>query len=282
MSEVQPLRFEQSLPANEPELRQALYQGSLFLLPPSALSLHLTQTVWQQLESAFAPLSPIQAHLSLDNHSFRNHLEQARKAVQEDTGLQQDYAHLLAELGCHSQDYAVDQPRLRAIVPGLEQYPEAAAVFYAHRDTWYANPNAQINLWLPLQNYRAEQTFVFWPEYFTQAIANDSSRFDYDLWQYETGFQNPAPQTEAPYPRALKQPESTPLGFACQRGTRLLFAAAQLHQTRYNPGPEIRYSLDIRLVHREDQKLDRGAPNCDNAARGSTLKHYHYLGAQHD
>lgn len=205
-------------------------------------------------------------------------LQSLGQALAADPGLQSRYRALLETLGCDPHTVAVDRPRLRAILPGAEQLAAAQPAFYAHRDTWYANPAAQINLWLPLGDYAATQTFWFWPEAFGCFVANDSARFDYADWQRQTGFQNPNPSPESVYPRAQDCPGQAE-GFACQSGDLLLFAAAQLHQTRPNPGPQIRLSLDLRLVWPEDLGPERQAPDPDNQSRGSTLTDYRWLRA---
>lgn len=243
-------------------------------------AVELADRVWLLLEQSFAGLSLPDLHQQLDNQSLQNRLAELRQSLPSDPQLQGHYLKLLTSLELDPEQIAIDFPRLRAIVPGAEHLPAAAAVYYAHRDTWYANPAGQINLWLPLRSYPAEQTFLFWPAAFGQAVPNDSAEFDYTAWKSQTGFQAQS-QSEGSYPQALTPPGPA-LDFACQQGEILLFAAAHLHQTRPNPGPQIRYSLDLRWVWPHAQAADP-----DNQSKGSTLSDYHYLqapqqAAQHD
>jgi len=266
-------------PAQQANLKRELYAGHVFLLPPSPQSQALASLSWQRVCSslqAWDVSHPARAHLELDNAHWQQALAATRQTLQSDPALKGLYAELLQGLGLTAG--VADLPRLRGIVPGLEAQAAAAPVFFAHRDTWYANPQSQLNLWIPLQAYPWQQTFRFWPQYFAQAVPNDSDQFHAESWLAEVGFQQLKPKPTAAYPRALSlPPETEAVGFACPAGALLLFAAAQLHQTCVNPGPQTRYSLDLRWVDPADQALGLGAPNLDNAASGSTLSSYTYL-----
>lgn len=272
--------FNSSLPTDSRQVCDQIYAGQIYLLTSTLQTETLTQTVWQMLQTAFADLDPAWAHKALDNETFRHRLETVRKTLSHSPEICAHYQAILAELGFDPVEIAVDQPRLRAIVPGLEDLPAAAPVFFAHRDTWYANPSAQINLWIPLNDYPEAQTFAFWPDLFDIPVDNDSERFDYVQWQEMIGFQSLHSPQNSPYPgvtdpQVLEQNKK--LGFACQRGQRLLFAAAHVHQTRPNPGPGIRYSLDLRFVLKHDQQTGQGAKDPDNRSQGCTFNEYNYF-----
>lgn len=258
----------------DPGGRQKLYQGEIFLLPASRTSRLLATQALGLLKNQLKTAYPQSLHELWSPTQLHQRFSQIRRLLPQDPGLRQLYAQLLQELGLELQQTAVDQPRLRAVIPGAEKLAAAAPMYYAHRDTWYANPPNQINLWIPLGNYRSQQTFVLWPEVFEQAVSNDSDSFDYHRWQQQTGFQNAAAGAEGIYPRALEQPASEAFSFGCQLGQLLLFSAAQLHQTLPNPGPDIRFSLDLRIVSLQDQQQ---AQDPDNASQGSTLAEYAYL-----
>ena len=52
------------------------------------------------------------------------------------------------------------------------------------------------------------------------------------------------------------------------RAARLLFSGAQLHGPMPHDEPETRFSVDLRVVHRVDQRRGRGAPQVDDRSRG--------------
>lgn len=259
-------------------LRQRLYAGEILQLPASERSLRLVDDAKNLLQTLIGTVYPESLHEIWSTNQLHQAISHVRRQLTQNEGLRQCYLALMQEMGLDLADWRIDMPRLRAVIPGAEQVAAAAPMFYAHRDTWYANPANQINLWIPLANYPARQTFVFWPEVFEQTVQNDSEQFDYAEWKQNTGFQNPAAPSSSAYPRALTLPQEPPVGFACQCGEPLLFAAAQLHQTLPNPGPEIRFSLDLRLVNLPDHQQGLGAKDPDNRATGSTLSDYNYLG----
>ncbi|MBX3168068.1 MAG: phytanoyl-CoA dioxygenase family protein [Candidatus Eremiobacteraeota bacterium] len=179
----------------------------------------------------------------------------------------------LESLGIRLEEFALDRFRLRGLAPGADQIPAAAAAFYAHRDVWYANPQAQINLWMPLHEVSRQDSFGFYPDLFQTPVENDSEQFDYAKFQSEGGFQSTVQSLVHPRWLAPEQPEP-PYAVELRQGELLLFSAAHLHRSLPNRSGRIRFSLDMRLVHRGDAAAGRGAPNCDNRSRGSVLSDY--------
>ncbi|HEY9839692.1 MAG TPA: hypothetical protein V6D23_04485 [Candidatus Obscuribacterales bacterium] len=276
---IQPLIQTLGSPRLSPELRRQIFAGDILQIPASETSLLLAAHASALLRTLIPSAYPESLHEIWGPSRMHQAVSRVRSRLPQDPGLRQLYAGLLQKLGLDLQRCRVDQPRLRAVIPGTETLPAAAPMYFAHRDTWYANPSAQLNLWIPLADYPAAQTFVFWPQLFGREVANDSRDFDYTAWKQNTGFQNPQAPPSSSYPRALELPVDPPLGFDCRRGELLLFSAAQLHQTRPNPGPDIRFSLDLRVVCLDDREQGRQALDPDNASHGSTLEDYVYLGA---
>ncbi len=247
-----------------PEQYARFYGGKIVHLTAFEASATLCAYMWQRVQQQVErlPLPEVYAALA-----------PLRETLHQDAHLQALYGTLLAQLGLKKlSHWRVDRPRLRSIVPGAEHNPRARAAYYAHRDTWYGNPVEQINLWLPLQEYTAEQTFRFWPEYFQQAIPNSSEDFHARHWR---GFQ----QANTHYP-APHKPQNLPdhSGFAVRAGDVLLFCGQHLHQTLPNPGPEVRYSLDLRLLFMPDHTArTRCVEPVDNASTGCVCRQYTYL-----
>ena len=57
-------------------------------------------------------------------------------------------------------------------------------------------------------------------------------------------------------------------------GSLLLVSASHLHQSLPNLSDRVRFSIDLRLVHRGDLWAGRGAPNVDNRSSGGALADY--------
>ena len=177
--------------------------------------------------------------------------------------------NFLLSLGINLEEFGLDRVRLRGLAPGAEAIPAAAAAFYAHRDCWYANPQSQINLWLPLHDVDSTNSFGFYPQFFTVPVENDSELFDYDQFCRSGGFQSTVQTLVYPCWLAEEQP-TPPSAVDLKLGELLFFSASHLHRTLPNRSGQIRFSLDMRLVHRGD----RGAPNCDNRSRGDASADY--------
>jgi hypothetical protein len=177
--------------------------------------------------------------------------------------------------GVDPAEHAIDRLRVRANAPGAYRDPAAAAAYVAHRDTWYANPRAQINWWIPLHDVAPDETFVIYPDRFDRPIANSSAALDYDAWIRRVGWQSARRDPDAAYPAALADLASEPRRpVSCGEGEIVLFSAAHLHQSLGMDGALARFSVDFRTVHLGDHARGLGAPNVDDASTGSALADY--------
>jgi hypothetical protein len=57
-------------------------------------------------------------------------------------------------------------------------------------------------------------------------------------------------------------------------GAIVLFSAAQLHSTVDNTSGRTRFSIDFRVINKEDVTRGVGAPNIDSRCTGTTLGDY--------
>ncbi|MBS2038634.1 hypothetical protein JST97_26880 [bacterium] len=245
--------------------REGLYQGQF--LVGRATSNGLAEAVWTCLREEFG-----EQPRDFQGPDFLSRLNRARQRLCGAEWRDQCRRFLL-EQGLELDHFLLDRFRLRGVAPGADAIPAAVAAFYAHRDCWYANPQAQINLWLPLHDVDGSCSFGFYPEYFQHPVENDSERFDYGQFLSDGGFQSTTQSLVHPRWLANQQPEP-PYPVVLKRGEFLLFAASHLHRTLPNRCGRIRFSLDMRLVHREDHLCHRGAPNCDNRSRGDAAVDY--------
>jgi hypothetical protein len=129
----------------------------------------------------------------------------------------------MSEHGFSPEANALDSARLRAVTDHGHENPLAAAAYTAHRDTWYANPQAQINWWIPLFDVSEGETFAFFPLYFDKPVANDSAAFDYDKWSEQVGFQSTSASSSVPpavYPASNGKVYSQRHGAVCSQGRR--------------------------------------------------------------
>jgi len=248
-------------------VRQRLYDGDRIVEPATGSSRALVERLGALLKTCFGA-NPRQA-----GPDFFARLTQMRAQLKEDW-LRQQCRQIVEEAGFPLEQMALDQLRLRGVAPGSDQLPAAQAAFYAHRDTWYANPQSQINLWIPLHEVDASNSFAFYPGYFNQPVQNDSQDFEYEVFAGKGGFQSPGAATRAHFPRALQAISEPGQAVEMKAAELLWFSASHLHQTLPNRSQQVRFSVDLRLVHRGDEARGLGAPNVDNRSRGSALEDY--------
>lgn len=266
--------------------RQALYQGARLLASARPASLALAERALGHVRESLGQ-EPRQAHQHLSPEGWFARVGQARRALYTDPWLDEGLASLLGALGLEVAAWQVQAPKLRAIVPRGHLNPAAAAVYYAHRDTWYGEPRGVINLWIPLHDVGADETFVWYPRWFDQAIANDSQTFEYRAWKaahggQPIGWQHSQTHNQAHYPTVAAAARSwlgphEAVGFGAHQGDIIVFSGAHLHQTCCLEGTQTRFSVDLRLVHAGDHAAGQGAPQVDTACQGSALEQYRVL-----
>jgi hypothetical protein len=193
-----------------------------------------------------------------------------RRALAASAAVQALVDAALVSLGCDPEHIRVDALRFRAIASGGHRVPAAAAAYAAHRDTWFGNPRAQLNLWMPLDDVTADSTFAIYPAYFTRAVRNSSGRFDADALAAAGGFGAGVAASEH-HPTVVGDfDRSSELRVVCERAQVVVFAAAHLHETLPQDTGRTRRSVDLRIVDDRDAPV----PDVDDACRGSTLASY--------
>ena len=268
------------LPTPPHDLRLSIYEGDIFMFPPTAPSTNLAHAVNDMLTEAFGGRDVRTRAQALPNELLFCEVGKIRRTLYLDPAFQQHVRAVIGALGFDPDECAFDPLRLRVITSEGVTNPSAQAVYYPHRDTWYGHPQSIITWWIPLDDLTAEETFVFYPEHFDRPVPNDSEVFDYDQWvsrgwDLKIGWQDVEAGRAAKYPGALSPADQNlGLGFDCKLGQNLLFSGAHFHQTRPQWTGRTRFSLDFRIVHLPDDRSGLGAPNVDNRSRGSALPDY--------
>ena len=261
-------------PRDPARFRQAVYEGEIFLLPARDASLQLVADVNRALVEGLGPTDDVRRRqFDMEGDEMQRRLTAVRQRLAGERRFMERARKVLASIGLAPEEFVLDVPRLRAVLHRGHEIPAAAPAYDAHRDTWYANSEAQINLWIPLHDVHAAETFAFFPDFFTRATENSSADFDHDTWMVNVGWQRHDRPATAIYPAALSSLEAARrVAFACQQGEILVFSAAHLHQTLPNLSGATRFSVDFRVVHRDDKPAGRGAPTVDNDSRGPGLR----------
>ncbi|MBI3271146.1 MAG: hypothetical protein HYZ53_19230 [Planctomycetes bacterium] len=276
------VRLETALPADNAAARRAVYEGVVFQLEPTPATQRLVADVLALLEAELGAGGPIrEAQFRFSAEELFARVGRMRKRLYTEPRFHAALGDVLASAGFDRRVNAFDPLRLRVVAHEGHTNPKAAPVYYAHRDTWYANPQCQITWWIALHDVAPEETFVFFPEFLRRPVENDSARFDYEEWVRggwgrKIGWQDPNAGRELLYPglRGGLTDPGEPLSFSARAGELLLFAGAHLHQTRPNVSGRTRFSLDFRTAHLGDDAAGLGAPNVDNRSRGAAVRDY--------
>ncbi len=269
-----------SAPPDDEALRAGLYEGAIYRLGATDASRSLVRETLALLEAELGTTEVRTRAATIDDPALFEIVGNIRRTLFLDRRFHDAARAVLAALGLAPSVIAFDPLRLRVIKGGGHAEPRARAVYYPHRDTWYAHPQGIVTMWIPLHALAPDETFVFYPQRFATPVDNDSEIFDYDAWvargwSLKIGWQDRDAGLHARYPAAIGAFDGGPeVGFACDAADNLLFSGAHFHRTLPQSAPRARFSLDFRFVHLGDHAQGRGAPNVDNRSRGSALRDY--------
>ena len=252
------------------EFREAVYAGKIFRLPPTPVTRELVAELTGELEKNFGKLTT--AHERFDFHTMREPLTGLRARLASDSRYISTLGDIASAAGAASE-FAVDPFRLRCVLHGNHLNKGSEIAYAAHRDTWYGNPQCQLNFWIPLQDVAEEHSFMFYPALFDAPVPNSSRNFRYGEWSEKHGWQGSKNHVVTEFPTATA-PLTGGRAFEARAGEIVVFSAAHLHQTVKNASGITRFSLDFRAVHLGDHARGLGAPNADNASAPDALRDY--------
>lgn len=262
---------------DDAERRRRIYQGELFVFPPTPSSLAVVGFARAMIEAAFAPLPPQRAHESLDVDRTVEILTRLKPQYIHDPRTKTYLRQLLVEAGCDPGRTYQDVPRLRVAYPADYLTTGIAYAHHPHRDTWYSAPACQLNWWMPLYDFDASQGMAFHPNYWNRTVRNGSAQFNYYRWNAD-GRKNAAQHVKSDtrvQPHAEEPLQLEPnVRLVVPAGGILLFSGAQLHSTERNETRWARWSTDFRTVNLDDVISRRGAPVEDSACTGTSLRDF--------
>lgn len=263
--------------------RKILTEGKIFKIETSGgekAFLAIQDLAWGHIKATFGE-SPRTAHKSLAEKELKEAIAEAKDRLAADATLRQALIETYFKAIYSSPETLFEVPRLRVVKPIFDSQARAKAgqdfpaAFAAHRDTWYANPTSQINLWVALHDVKATETFVFYPQLFKQVVQNGSARFEYEKFKTQAGFGNSQWYSADLYPYASQDLSSQDEhSFALKQGEAILFAADHLHRTLAHDSEEMRFSLDLRGCLPTDSEAGLCAPGIDNQSKGNAICDY--------
>lgn len=263
--------FDSALP--EPQVRQKLYQGDLFVYSPNPSTHALCAFARTLTEAAFGNLHPTVAQHHLPPAEYERILNDLKPRFINHPYAKQLIHNILQERGFDVDKTYFDVPRMRTATSHGYLTTGIAYSFDPHRDTWFSAPLSQLNWWLPLYDIEAENCLAFFPDYWDKPVRNESQHYDCRHWYAESRRLKAEnlPDTRK-RPRPLEPvAHQHELRLVCPVGGLLLFSGAHLHGTVPNTTGCTRFSLDFRTVHLDDVTTRTSAPNLDSACTGTLL-----------
>lgn len=260
-----------SAPEKNHDLRAAVYAGDIFRIPAHKESLALVNKINSLLKAGLKDMRRI--HDIHTYHDVSQKIAPIRAFLSESAEGHDMARSMMRAHGFDPQENVFDPARLRCVFHNGHLSDGSARAYALHRDTWYGNPQSQVNWWIPLHDVNGEESFAFYPEYFSAPVANGSAKFDYKDWMRVVGWQGIKGGVYDHYP-AAEQPIEPEKGFTARAGDIVLFSGAHLHGTCKNITGFTRWSLDFRTVHLGDLAAQRGAPNVDNGSLPLAVEGY--------
>jgi Phytanoyl-CoA dioxygenase (PhyH) len=264
-------------PIDDETRRQRLYRGELFVFSPRPSTLALIEFARKMIEDAFGSKDPITAQYDISVEEYVGVVAPLKPAFIHHPETMNLLRSVVQELGCDLDETYVDVPRLRMVTSDAYLTSGVGYAHHLHRDTWYSAPMAQLNWWIPIYGFESESSMAFHPRYWSEAVENGSSEFNYYDWNSQ-GRKQAAQHIKADtrkQPKAKRELELDPqIRVVCPPGGIILFSAAQMHSTVPNTSGKTRYSIDFRTVNVRDLASGRGAPNLDSFPTGTSLRDF--------
>ena len=259
------------------ERRARLYSGAVIVEPGVDGATLLGQHAWTMLVECLAPHDPMTVHEVLSPDELSDLLIGFKPAFIHHPRSKELVAQMLDELGFDLDRTYFEVPKPRTSYPTDHLTTGIAYAFQTHRDTWYAAPPQQINIWLPVQPVSKDDAMLFYPDGFGSQVPNNSDGYNYYVYNSHRG--NIKQFSGAKDTRVHPAPnDGVPLGATITvlppAGGLMMFSGDQLHASIPNTTNRARYSIDFRIVDALDVEAQIGAPCADVACEGTALRDF--------
>ena len=265
-------------PLSDDDRRRALFDGQLFVYSPRKSTLDFIAFARELIREAFAPLDPETAQFEMPVERYAEVLAKMKPGFIHHPESKRHLTNILRDLGADLGKTYFDVPKMRSSTSDQYLTTGIAYAWHPHRDTWYAAPQCQVNWWLPIFDITADNGMAFHPAYWNRAVRNNSSDFNYYTWNQQSRGDHVAKFIKAdprPLPRATEALALDPqVRLVVPAGGLVLFSGAQMHSSVPNTSGRTRFSIDFRVVNRDDVANRQGAPRVDEACTGTTMRDY--------
>ncbi len=253
----------------ESQFFEKIFQGKILTFPKTSSSIKLVNETIQFLNKK-EKINYLNWENNLSKNDFYNLSLKIKKLFSEYKYLYNLLNSILNDLKLNSKNFFFDKPRLRIIPTYLHKIKEAKPAFAIHRDTWYANPEHQINFWIPIHDINTKNSFTIYPDYFQKPVLNNSIEFDYQILNLQGGFASKSHERIFPdaKEKIIKTNQLIPI---LKKGDILVFSSQHLHATNPNLTKFSRFSIDFRIYFKKEFDIIK---NVDNDSKGSIKVDY--------
>ncbi len=265
-------------PVSDEQRRQLLFDGQLFVYSPRKTTLAFIAFARKLIEEAFAPLDPETAQYKLSVERYADILMKLKPGFIHHPESKRLIQEMFVEMGCDLGKTYFDVPKMRSSTSDNYLTTGIAYAWHPHRDTWYSAPPCQINWWIPIYDIQADNAMAFHPHYWNRPVKNSSKGYNYYLWNQQSRGAHVAQflkEDPRPLPKPTEPMELDPqIRLIVPAGGIVFFSGAQMHSSVPNTSGKTRFSIDFRVVHEDDVKGRKGAPNTDEECTGTTMRDY--------
>lgn len=259
---------------SEEQRRAAIFAGDIFRSQPTAAWTALSDFAREIVAAHFGKRDPLRAQHELPVEQYVGIVGPLKTFFTNHVQTKILVRNVLREAGHNLETTVFDVPRLRVVTSDEYLSSGVGYAYKAHRDTWYAAPQSQVNWWSALHALDASQSLIFYPPFFQRVCDNTSQVFDYDDWQAHgrTTAASQIKQDTRKHPLPMVQlDQRDELRLVMPADHYLQFSAGQLHATAPNTSGTTRFSIDFRTIDLQDYRSARGANNVDSKSTGSTI-----------
>ena len=244
-------------------------------IKPSSLPGYL-KLIQKKVEFYFPEGDPRAVVANLSSEELLKRMHELREEIKERGIFFESFLPIWSDLDIDKDEIFMDVIRIRCVPDKFHENTNAKSVAYIHRDPWYANPQCQLNLWIPIYSVAKGSGFRIYQEYFNKPIPNNSHTFDYNQWLLLGGFQSnhTPPGKIRIFPSPNYNPDETNvIDIHGDEGELNIFSSHHLHGTSPNHSGLARFTLEVRFVLQSHLENRMGPKKLDNRSKGSTLRH---------
>lgn len=245
------------------DLARRVFGGALLRFAATPSSRRLMRRGRALARRVFEHPAPWRAHEKYRRDEFLRRADIAQREFNT-APYKNLFAAALQEAGVNPDSVYWDTLGLRIAPPRAAYRGGFRSQVAAHRDTWGAGIEQQINWWSTLWPLSRRRTLGFFPAYWTRPLPNDTAKWSFA--DYLASRRQAAKGDAAAYPsapRALDSPQQPPQAVVVAPAELLCFSSAHLHASIDNHTAHTRFSWEIRTVDWQDIRARRAPPNVD-------------------